>query len=87
LDWKVLKKNRDDYIKRLNVIYADIIKSNSMTYLKGYGKFVDDKTVECEGNLYTADHILIATGSVPVLKDIEGIEHAISSDGFFDLEE
>ena len=64
-----------------------MLTSNNMTYLKGYGKFIDEKTVECEGNLYSADHILIATGSTPVMADIEGIEHAISSDGFFDLEE
>jgi glutathione reductase (NADPH) len=55
--------------------------------VKGFGKFISNKVVECEGVKYSADHILIATGSVPTFAtDIEGIEHAISSDGFFDLE-
>jgi pyruvate/2-oxoglutarate dehydrogenase complex dihydrolipoamide dehydrogenase (E3) component len=44
-----MKKNRDDYIKRLNVIYEDIINENKMVYLKGMGKFIDKKTVECNG--------------------------------------
>jgi glutathione reductase (NADPH) len=71
----------------LNAIYGDMLKNNNMTYVKGFGKFISNKVVECEGVKYSADHILIATGSVPTFAtDIEGIEHAISSDGFFDLE-
>lgn len=32
-------------------------------------------------------NILIAVGGVPLMPEVPGIEHAISSDGFFDLEE
>jgi pyruvate/2-oxoglutarate dehydrogenase complex dihydrolipoamide dehydrogenase (E3) component len=37
LDWKILKEQRDNYIKRLNLIYEDLLKENKMTYIKGLG--------------------------------------------------
>lgn len=40
------------------------------------------------GKEYTADHILIAVGGQPKVPDLPGAkEHAITSDGFFALEE
>lgn len=42
-----------------------MLKSNDVEYIKGMASFVDNKTVKCGDNLYTADHILIATGSKP----------------------
>lgn len=40
-----------------------------------------------DSSTYTAPHICIATGGTPVMPNIPGIEHAISSDGFFELED
>ena len=37
---------------------------------KNVGKFIDNYNVECQGNRYTADHILIATGSRPCTPNI-----------------
>ena len=39
------------------------------------------------GETIKAKHILIATGGRPVLPTIPGGEHAITSDGFFELED
>lgn len=59
-----------------------------MAHIAGFGQFVDNKTVECNGKLYSGEHLLIAVGSTPVLdSSIPGIEHCITSDGFFELEE
>ena len=35
---------------------------------------------------YSGDNVLIAVGGKPTMPDIPGIELAINSDGFFDLE-
>ena len=35
---------------------------------------------------YTAPHVLIATGGQPVVPAIPGVEHALTSDGFFAME-
>lgn len=51
-----------------------------------YGSFVGPKTVRVEGVDYTADHILVAVGGKPTMPPVEGVEHCISSNGFFELE-
>jgi glutathione reductase (NADPH) len=49
---------------------------------------VSVQTATQEVRTYTAKHILIATGGYPTFPDGDGIaEHAISSDGFFELDE
>jgi glutathione reductase (NADPH) len=55
-------------------------------YINGFGSFIGDKRVSVNGVTYTADHILVAVGGKPNLPSIPGIEHCISSDGFFQLE-
>ena len=53
----------------------------------GHASFVDNETIEVNGEQIKAKHILVATGGRPILPTIPGGEHAISSDGFFDLED
>ncbi|XP_064639387.1 glutathione reductase, mitochondrial-like [Lineus longissimus] len=86
-DWSVIKKTRDAYIKRLNGIYDNMLTNSKVEKITGHATFTADKTVEVDGNKYTADHILIATGGRPSIPKIPGSEYGISSDGFFDLEE
>ena len=86
-DWGVLKKNRDAYILRLNHIYTDMLQSNKVELIKGFGKFIDNYTVECQGNRYTADHILIASGSYPAVPEFPGGELCWNSDDIFTMEE
>ena len=88
IDFPTLKKNRDTYVKRLNGIYDTMLGKANVKVINGWGKFVDNKTIEVDGkDRYTADHILIATGSTPKKLGFEGEEHTIDSDGFFDLED
>jgi len=86
-NWPAIKKKRDEYIVRLNGIYERNLGSSKVEYIKGYGKFTPEGQVECDGQLYTADHILIATGGRPTTPKIPGGENGISSDGFFELED
>jgi len=86
-DWAELKSNRDAYIRRLNDIYENNLRSRDVTYLRGRGKFVDDRTIDVEGRQYTADRIVIATGGYPIVPDVPGAELGITSDEFFELGE
>lgn len=88
LDFNTLKTRRDNYVKFLNGIYQTLCDNSKVRIIEGWAKFVDNKTIEVNGqDRYTADHILIATGSHPNKIGIEGEEFASSSDDFFDLEE
>ena len=55
--------------------------------IAGFARFVDHRTLEVNGERYTAEHILIAVGGRPTLPDIPGAEFGIDSDGFFALKE
>lgn len=48
---------------------------------------MSDNVVECEGELYQSDNILIATGSKSIPPTFKGAEHVIDSDKFFEIEE
>lgn len=79
--WSKLLAAKDKELDRLRGVYARLLRDSGVTLLEGRGRVVDPHTVEVAGKLYTAERILIATGSRPYLPpDITGIEHAITSD-------
>lgn len=86
LDFKDFKAQRDAYIKRLNGIYENNLKNSNVDYVAGTASFVSDHVVEVEGKQYTAPHILIASGSYPVVHDFPGNEFCMTSDGFFEMD-
>jgi len=86
-DWSKLVESREAYIGRIHKGYDSGLASNGVTVIKGFAEFVDNKTVEVNGEHYTADHILIAVGGRPSIPHIEGAEHGIDSNGFFELKE
>ncbi len=86
-DWARLINNREAYIERIHAAYQRGFDANKVTVINGFAKFVNKNTVEVAGQLYTADHITIATGGRPTIPTIEGAEYGITSDGFFALTE
>lgn len=86
-DFKTLVKNREDYIEFLHGAYQRGFDNSGVEFLRGYAQFVDNQTVEVEGEQYTASHILIATGGHADPLNVPGGEYAIDSDGFFALEQ
>jgi len=85
--WKKLIANKDAEIKRLNTIYLSLLKNSAVELIQHHAKFVDQNTVEAAGKKYTAQRILISTGSTPFFPDIKGIHHAISSNEALSLKE
>ncbi|KAJ2002873.1 Glutathione reductase [Coemansia thaxteri] len=86
LDWGFLKKARDEYVKRLNGIYERNVVKENVEYVDGVASFVSSTEVKVNGTVLTAKHILIATGGHPIIPAVEGAEHGIDSDRFFELE-
>lgn len=85
-DWSVIKQNRDAYIKRLNGIYENNLKSSGVHIYHHRARFVSPHQVQVGDELLSANHIIIATGGYPMPANIPGGEYAIDSDGFFLLE-
>jgi glutathione reductase (NADPH) len=76
---------RDKYLKSLNKKYHQRLHKDNITYLPGKASFVDKHTLNINHSLYSADHIIIATGCAPNMPAIEGADLAIDSNGFFAL--
>jgi glutathione reductase (NADPH) len=85
-DWPTLLRNKDREIARLNAVYERVLVNAGVEIHRARAHVLDPHTVELSGRKFTAKHILIATGSWPVLPPIPGIEHAITSNEAFTLE-
>jgi glutathione reductase (NADPH) len=86
-DWATLIANKDRQIHHLNGIYRNLLVNSGVTLLEGHAALKGPHEVEVNGQTYTAEHILIATGGWPQVPDIPGREHAITSNEAFYLEQ
>ena len=84
--WETLIANKDKEIDRLNGIYHGILDDNNVTLYQARATIIDKNTVRVGDKSVTAKYILIATGGSPVMPDVPGIEHAISSNEALHLE-
>jgi glutathione reductase (NADPH) len=85
-DWPTLIKNKDAEIDRLNAIYIRNLEASGVEIITGRATLKDAHTVLLNGKEITAKYILIAVGATPFMPQIEGIEHAISSNEAFHIE-
>jgi len=85
-DWPTLLKNKDREIARLNAVYESVLVKAGVEIHRSRATVKGPHEVEIAGRVKTAKHILVATGSWPVLPPIPGIEHAITSNEAFALE-
>ncbi|MFN2646053.1 MAG: FAD-dependent oxidoreductase, partial [Burkholderiales bacterium] len=85
-EWRTLLANKDKEIARLNAVYERLLSVAGVEIMRGRATIVDPHGVEVNGRRYRARHILVATGSWPVIPPIEGREHAITSNEAFHLE-
>lgn len=89
-DWPALIAAKDKEIDRLNGLYSNTLKNHNVEVIKARGKIIGPHEVELTDKdgvrKITAGKILIATGAWPMMPDIPGIEHAISSNEAFHLE-
>jgi|TARA_R110002049_G_scaffold79944_3_gene203435 glutathione reductase (NADPH) len=83
--WPKLIDNKNIEITRLNGIYQNLLDNSGAQIIDGRARFVDAHTVEVNGKCYSAERIVIATGSWPFIPDFIGKEHAISSNELFYL--
>ncbi|CRK85625.1 Glutathione reductase [Candidatus Providencia siddallii] len=86
-NWKKLIETRSVYINNLQIFYKKNFKKNNITVINGHASFINANTLKVNNKIYTSDHILISSGSYPIIPKILGAEYGITSDGFFELNE
>lgn len=91
-DWKTFIEAKNTEITRLNNIYDGMLGGQGVETIEGLGKFNGKHEVEISlrsggTQTVTADKILVAVGGWPFKPDIPGIEHTITSNEIFYLEE
>ncbi|MBD8600660.1 glutathione-disulfide reductase [Pseudomonas sp. CFBP 8772] len=86
-DWPTLIANKNREISRLNGVYRKLLDSSGVSLMEGHARLRGPHEVEINGQVHTAEHIMIATGGWPQVPDIPGREHAITSNEVFFLEQ
>ncbi len=86
-DWARLIANKNREIQRLNGVYGDLLASAGVTVINGRAQLLDPHTVAVDERRFSAEYVLIATGSWPVVPPVAGAEHAITSNEAFFLEQ
>ena len=86
-DWASLIAAKNREVDRLNGVYIKKLMDTGVDILDGRGTLVDAHTVQVGQRTVTAQCILVATGSRPVLPQTPGIEYAITSDQALELAE
>jgi len=93
VDWRTLMKRKEQVVLRLRNGVKGLMAANNIKVMKGTASFLSPKEVKVENSEGTqvlkADNVIIATGSVPAMPPIEGIEGegVLSSNEILSLEE
>ena len=87
LDWATLRDNKTAEIERLNGIYNKLIDNSGAHLFDGRATIVGPHQVSVNGQTFSAQTILVATGGWPFIPDFPGSEHVLSSNEMFYLDE
>jgi len=86
-DWPTLRDNVLAEVGRLESAYTETLTNHDVEIFHERAVLTGANVVRLAGGReLTADKILIATGARPSMPELDGIEHAISSNEVFNLE-
>jgi mercuric reductase len=76
IDAESLFRHREEVVTKLRRDrYLDVLNGmNGLELVKGTARFIDSRTVECDGQRYQADRFLLAVGGIPRIPDLPGLE-------------
>ncbi len=83
---KKIQEEKKKTVKKLTNGVSWLLKKAGVNVLQGKATLLPQKTIQCNGEIFTADNIIIATGSYPSRPPIPGIEYAIDSTEILNLE-
>jgi len=86
-NWTSLIVNKNQEIERLHAFYSNRLQKSGANIITGRAQVLDVHTVSVHGRKYSAERILIATGGWPLVPDIPGKQHIVTSNDMFFLKQ
>ncbi len=93
-NWEAFVEKREAYIRRLNETYTTNLAKDNVTVFRGTARMAGPTTVSIDSDASEAGgplqeicgrHVVIATGSHPIMSSVPGSELGMTSDDFFKL--
>lgn len=84
--WADVARFKKSFTDPVGQLTATDLRNAGVELIEGSPAFVDDATLEVNGQTITADRFVIATGQRPRTLTIPGHEHTINSDELLDLD-
>lgn len=76
LDWEKVQGFRASVVSRLTSGVKSLIRLNKISLVEGEARFTGTKTVSAGGKEYSAEKIIIAAGSYPLIPGIPGLKES-----------
>lgn len=88
LDFEAMIAKRTQIMDKIRAGYRRVTEKDGVEFIQGFAKFIDAQTVEIEGQQYTADKFVLATGAnsirFPGFKDDD--DRYLVSDNIFEMQ-
>lgn len=85
IDFPAVMTRKDAVVAELRAGVAELLRG--VTVIQGEAEFVSPTEVKVGDDVYTADRIVVATGSRPASVPVKGAEYTIDSDAILSLTE
>lgn len=87
IDWQELMEFKRTFTEPVPGNREKGMKKLGITPFHGRAKFIDEQSLQVNGDTLKAKHILIAAGAKPAPLPIDGFEHLITSTEFLELKD
>lgn len=85
-NWTTLRDNKSAFIANANLRMETMLEKAGARLIRGRATLNGPHEILVDGQLYSAERILVATGAHPSLPEFPGNEHVLSSDQIFDMD-
>ncbi len=84
VDWDSLMKRKEGVVSKLTGGVRSLIKGSGATLVEGIATVKDAKHIECNGEIYEVENIVLALGSSPSFPDVPGLKEAVEKGDVID---
>ncbi|MFL2675472.1 MAG: glutathione-disulfide reductase [alpha proteobacterium MED-G10] len=83
--WNNLVRNKKKELRRLTLIYKNLLTNSGVEVFKNYATFLDPNTVKVNSMIINSKKFLIAVGTKPKKLNFNASKNIITSDDAFDI--